>query len=121
MGWKQCVISIQDSYEQLHEGVRLLALANKDSVDIALFTRTMPDHRHRVLLLSPLAAELAGDALCDRWTASEAPELFEWDLVHGSPGACERFGLCRPTFGRGHTPPLVFGEKPDATGESGRR
>lgn len=113
MCWKQCTISIQDSYERLHEGVRLLALASGDSPEIALFTRTTPDHRHRVLLLSPLAAELAGDALCDRWVECEAPELFEWDLVHGTVESCERFGLCRPTFGHGrHTPPLIFGQGP---------
>ena len=117
MRWKQCTISIHDHYEQLHEGVRLLALANKDSADIALFTRTTPDHRHRVLLLSPLAAELAGDALCDRWVECEAPELFEWDLVHGPADACERFALCRPTFGRGsRTPPTIFGDVPKAAG-----
>ena len=113
MRWKQCTISIKDSYEQLHEGVRLLALANHDTPDIALFTRTTPDHRHRVLLLSPLAAELAGDALCERWTECEAPELFEWDLVHGTADACERFALCRPSFGKTpRSPPVIFGEGP---------
>jgi hypothetical protein len=111
MRWKQCTISINDNYERLHEGVRLLALASGDSPQIALFTRTTPDHRHRVLLLSPLAAELAEDALCERWGDCDAPELFEWDLVFGPADACERFGLCRPTFGKApRTPPLIFGQ-----------
>ncbi|CAN7555821.1 hypothetical protein LJR219_003986 [Phenylobacterium sp. LjRoot219] len=113
MPWKQCRIAVEASYEQLHEGVGLLALANKDAQDIALFSRTTPDHRHRVLLLSPRAAELAGDALCDRWTECDAPELFEWDPVFGGADACQRFGLCRPSFTRGPTtPPVIFGSEP---------
>jgi hypothetical protein len=113
MCWKQCRISVDESYERFHEGVGLLALANGNSQDIALFTRTTPDHRHRVLLLSPKAVELAGDALPDRWTHCDAPELFEWDAVFGPADACERLGLARPTFKRApSTPPVIFGTSP---------
>jgi hypothetical protein len=117
MPWKQCRISINTRYERLLEGVRLLALANGNSPDIALFTRTTPDHEHRVLLLSPKAVELAGDALPDCWTDWEAPELFEWDPVFGPPQACERFGLVRPSFGHpSPIPPVTFGgDDPEAT------
>lgn len=114
MPWKHCKISVSESYERLHEGVGLLALANGNSPDIALFTRTTPDHRRRVLLLSPRAVELAGDALPDRWTTCDAPELFEWDPVFGPADACVRFGLSRPRFGRAQpTPPVIFGDRPN--------
>lgn len=113
MPWKHCRISIGANYERLKEGVRLLALANEDAPEIALFTRTTPCRRHRILLLTPKAVELAGDALPDSWTDCEAPELFEWDLVFGPIDACERFRLCRPCFaGVRPTPPVVFGRPP---------
>jgi len=113
MPWKHSRISITASYERLLEGVRLLALANDNSPDIALFTRTTPDHEHRVLLLTPTAVELAGNALPDCWTDCEAPELFEWDPVFGPPDACERFGLRQPSFrGAAPTPPITFGGGP---------
>lgn len=123
MPWKQCKISVDASYERLCEGVGLLALAHHDSLDIALFSRTTPDHRHRVLLLSPKAVELAGDALPDCWTECDAPELFQWDSVFGPADAAERFGLSRPSFGReACTPPVIFGPrseapKPNSAGE----
>jgi|GEM_PF-4580815 len=110
MPWKHCKISIDQCYERLLEGVGLLALANGDAPDIALFTRTTPDRQHRVLLLSPRAVELAGDALPEHWADCDAPELFEWDPVFGPPDACERFGLQRPCFDRAPpTPPVVLG------------
>lgn len=114
MPWKHCRISISASYERLLEGVGLLALANGDPPDIALFTRTTPCRRQRVLLLTPRAVELAGDALPESWKPCEAPELFEWDAVFGPADACARFGLNRPSFGRraAPTPPLVFGAPP---------
>jgi len=112
--WKQCVISINESYERFEEGVGLLARAAKHPPDLALFTRTTVDRCHRVLLLSPLAVELAGGALSERWTDCEAPELFEWDLVIGAPEACDRLGLCRPSFGRtpAPSPVIVIGADP---------
>lgn len=110
MPWKHCSIPIGASYERLLEGVGLLALAHGNSPDIALFTRTTPDRRRRVLLLSPKAVELAGDALPEGWKQCEAPELFEWDPVFGPGDACTRFGLTRPSFGRAcQTPPVIFG------------
>src|SRR4051794_9929331 len=115
MSWKQCKILVDASYERLLEGVRLMAMANGNSPDIALFTRTTPDHCHRMLLLSPAAVEQAGDALSDLWTDCDAPELFEWDLVFGPADACERFGLAQPNFSRTpSTPPVILGRSPGA-------
>ena len=120
MAWKQCRIAISASYDRLVEGVGLLALANGNCPDIALFTRTTPDRRHRILLLTPRAIELAGDALPDDWCDCDAPELFEWDLVFGPADACERFCLTRPCFRARPTPPVIFGTPPNGADKRDR-
>ena len=110
MSWKHRRIPICASYKRLLQGVMLLALANGDSPEIALFSRTTACRRHRVLLLTPEAVRLAGDALPEEWGLCEAPELFEWDRVFGADDACERFGLTRTCIGRSRlTPPMIFG------------
>lgn len=119
MPWKHRRIPISASYERLLEGVGLLALANANSPEIALFSRTTPCRRYRILLLTPRAVELAGDALPDDWQECEAPGLFEWDPVFGPADACERFGLARPSFGRHGTPPIIFGVSQTDKGKQG--
>ena len=115
MPWKHCRIPIDASYQRLLDGVELLALADGDSPDVALFSRTTPCRRQRVLLLTPRAVELAADALPGEWEECDAPELFEWDPVFGPADACQRFGLSRPCFGRmrASLPPVIFGSRPN--------
>jgi hypothetical protein len=100
MPWKHCFIRLDECYERIRDGVDLLLLGAGDTQDVALFSRTTADRRRRVLLLTPRAVELAGTCLSERWVECDGPELFEWDLVIGTPGVCERMGLCRPRFGR---------------------
>lgn len=111
MSWKHRTIGFDESYERIRDGVELLALKAGECADVFLFTRTTADRRGRVLLLSPLAVELAGDALGACWVECEAPELFEWDLVIGPPDGCDRLGLRRPRFGRARdaSPPFTPG------------
>jgi hypothetical protein len=104
MPWKQCAISIHESYECIEDGVALLALSAGDPPEVALFTRTTADRRQRVLLLSPLAVDLIGDALASRWSDCEAPEIFEWDLALGPVEAFTHLGLSRPSFGKSRAP-----------------
>jgi hypothetical protein len=104
MPWKQCAISIHEDYECIEDGVALLALSAGDPPEVALFTRTTADRRQRVLLLSPLAVELIGDALASRWSDCDAPEIFEWDLALGPIEAYARLGLSRPHFGKPGAP-----------------
>jgi hypothetical protein len=113
MGWKQLTITIDDGYERIRDGVDLLLASASADDGVGLFSRTSVDRRHRILLLSPRAVEIAGDALSRRWVDCEAPELFDWDLVAGVAGVCERLGLARPRFGRRPPTPIVeFGRKP---------
>jgi hypothetical protein len=116
MQWMQCIMGIDECYERIRDGVDLLTLRAGDAGDVALLSRTTADRRHRVLLLSPLAAELAGPDLSSRWTPCDGPELFEWDLVVGPPDARERFGLRRPRFGGPPepTPVAMIGRDPMA-------
>lgn len=100
MVWKHCIMRIGECYERVRDGVDLLAVKAADPREIALFSRTTADRRHRVLLLSPRAVELAADVLSERWIACDEPELFEWDLVVGPAEACDHLGLCKPRFGR---------------------
>jgi len=109
MPWMQCKITVEASSARMEQGVALLARANAESPEIALFARTMADQRRRMLLLSPKAVELAGEALSELWTVCEAPELFEWDLVVGPAEASQRFGLQRPSFRPSSLkPPIIF-------------
>jgi hypothetical protein len=113
MGWKHLTIAIEDDYERIRDGVELLLARAADMDDVALFTRTSADRRHRVLLLSPHAVELAGEVLSGRWVDCDEPELFQWDLVVGDAGAGEKLRLARPCFGRREKSPIiVIGGKP---------
>jgi len=115
MTWKQRRIAIEENYERIREGVVLLRLQACDTTGIALLTRTTPDRRHRVLLLTPQAVERAGDALSTQWVDCDAPELFAWDLVVGEPDTCSRFGLPRPQFGKPPPSPIAnIGRDPHA-------
>lgn len=116
MGWKHCKMRIDECYERIRDGVELLALKAEDPCEVALFSRTTADRCHHVLLLSPRAVQLAGDALSERWAECEAPELFEWDLVVGPHEACGKLGLPRPQFRRSPEPsPIIeIGRDPSA-------
>jgi hypothetical protein len=107
MDWKQCVIPVTASYETFEDGICLLARAHGYPAELALLTRTTADRRSRVLLLSPLAAKLAGDDLCPSWKDCDGPELFEWDVVIGPEDACERLGLNRPVYREPARRPVV--------------
>jgi hypothetical protein len=98
MTWKHCAILLDEDYACIRDAVGLMALAAGDPPEVGLFSRTTPDRRQRVLLLSPLAVELAGDALPARWTDCDAPGEFRWDMVFGRDDTCERLGLTRPDF-----------------------
>ena len=108
MTWKQCTLPIEESCERIRDGVELLAAAAHDAPDVALFSRTTADRRHRVLLLSPRAVERASEALSARWSDSDTPEVFEWDLIVGCPEAHEHLGLASPRFGRDRPASPVF-------------
>jgi hypothetical protein len=104
MPWKQRIIGIDEGYERIRDGVDLLTLKPGCVEGVALLTRTTADRRRRVLLLSPRAVELAGDALAESWQPCDAPELFQWDPVVGSAEICRQLGLARPQFSEGRTP-----------------
>jgi hypothetical protein len=113
MGWKQCVLPLEENCERIRDGFGLLAAAVPEATDVALFSRWTPDHRGHVLLMSPKAVAIAGDQLSSRWTPCEAPELHQWDLVQGAKDAPDRLGL----RGLSKTPAAPPARLMDADGE----
>jgi hypothetical protein len=97
MGWKRCEIDIGDSCECIIDAVALLSLSAGDPPEIALLTRTTEDRRRRLLMLSPLAVELAGDMLPARWTDCDPPGP-DCALMYGQPQSCDCLGVPRPQF-----------------------
>jgi hypothetical protein len=97
MGWKHCEIDIGDNCECILDALALLALSAGDPPEIALLTRTTDDRRRRILALSPLAVELAGDMLPPRWTDCDPPTC-EYALMYGQARSWDCLGVPRPSF-----------------------
>jgi hypothetical protein len=93
MLWKHLVVPVEENYEQICDGVELLARSARHASDVALFSRTTADRLYRVLLLSPGAVEMAGDKLSANWKPCDCPDVFDWDLVVGSPESYRVLGL----------------------------
>lgn len=96
MDWKQFAIPQDEDYTPLQLKVEALFFAAGGPADVALFVRTLDDRSGEVLLLSPGAVRLFGNAVPPTWESTSIPSGFGWTLLVGHAEAREQLGLRSP-------------------------
>ena len=97
MPWKQLSVPTGAGYLDVQTSISNFSQANGDPPDFALFARTDDGTSSEILLLSPKAVEMMGNALPPTWTAAPDPRDFGWSLLFGHADAWERLGLQTPS------------------------